>query len=374
MNFLCRKNGSPIKNVLEMICENNYNGKEYTIRTSDGYILTMHRIKSQKKAPVVLLMHGLLCSSAIWVDNGPRYSLAYQLADSGYDVFMGNVRGNVYSRKHVNLNPSAKQFWDFTFHEMGVHDLPAMLDFIKEKTNQERISYVGHSQGCIMLLTLLSTYPEWNNRIDTHYALAPVGSLTTPSNMIKTILKFFDSTRIALVRSMFGEEFLPHSGVSKFLQLFHAFIRPSNFIKTINLLSGPDNNCLIKEMCHNYLKNIPAGTSVKNMIHYNQIVKRGNGIFHRYDHGVDDNNKFYNSDKPPKYDFEKVTVRTHIHYGGCDIVANPKDIKILASTLNVDREPELYKTWNHAHFIWSTDCHTSVYNDIISNINQRFPR
>lgn len=35
----------------------------------------------------------------------------------------------------------------FSFDEVGKYDLPAALHFIMEKTGQEELYYVGHSEG-----------------------------------------------------------------------------------------------------------------------------------------------------------------------------------------------------------------------------------
>lgn len=105
-----------------MIKSYGYPVEEYrNVRTEDGYLLTIHRIpygvtnNRRGNRPVVFLMHGLLSSSIDWVNMGPGFSIAYDLVEAGYDVWMGNAKGNKFSRKHERLHPmlNRRRFWNF---------------------------------------------------------------------------------------------------------------------------------------------------------------------------------------------------------------------------------------------------------------------
>lgn len=88
-------------------------------------------------------------------------------------MWLGNARGNTYSRNHTTLDPENPNFWQFSWHEIGVFDLPAMIDYTLAYTNQSQLIYVGHSQGVTSMFVLLSELPEYNKKIAMVHAMTP---------------------------------------------------------------------------------------------------------------------------------------------------------------------------------------------------------
>lgn len=78
---------------------------------------------------------------------------------------MLNARGNVYSRDHINMTTSDPQFWKFSFHEIGIYDIPATIDYMLNSTNQTKLAFAGVSQGSAVILVTLSELPEYNDKI-----------------------------------------------------------------------------------------------------------------------------------------------------------------------------------------------------------------
>lgn len=97
---------------------------------------------------------------------------------------MGNARGSSYSRNHTTLNPDTdSKFWNFSWHEIGIYDLPASIDYILEVTNSNSLYYVGHSQGSTSMYVMASELPEYNTKIKYYAHLAPIafmGHLVSP--------------------------------------------------------------------------------------------------------------------------------------------------------------------------------------------------
>ncbi|KAF1885718.1 hypothetical protein Lal_00002617 [Lupinus albus] len=75
--------------------------------------------------------------SNTWFANSPGQDLPFILADNGYDVWLSNTRGTTFSRRHVSLDPSNREFWNWTWDEVVAYDLPAVFDYVSNETGQK---------------------------------------------------------------------------------------------------------------------------------------------------------------------------------------------------------------------------------------------
>lgn len=122
-----------------MVSARGFAVEQHFVTTEDGYINRMFRIPGRigdivsavPRGPPVILMHGLIDSSDAWVINDDQ-SPAFILADKGYDVWLPNMRGNKYSKNHTTLSVQSEEYWDYSWEECGVYDLPAFTDYVLE--------------------------------------------------------------------------------------------------------------------------------------------------------------------------------------------------------------------------------------------------
>ncbi|XP_074855629.1 lipase member M-like [Carettochelys insculpta] len=357
-------------NISELITYRGYPSEEYEVVTEDGYILSVNRIPygienqgNMVVKPAVFLQHGLLGDASNWVTNLANNSLGFILADAGYDVWMGNNRGNTWSRRHRNLSVEQDEFWSFSFDEMAKFDLPAVLNFIMRKTGQERLYYVGYSQGATIALVTFSTMPQLAKRIKLYFALAPV---TTVKYARSPAVKLLNLPEM-LLRGLLGRRELFHQ--SEWLRkLIVSLCGRSIFAKLCGnvffILGGYNVNNMNMSRVNVYVARAPAGTSAQNIIHWSQIVHSGE--FQAYNWRSQTKNKAkYGQATPPLYKIKDMTVPTAIWTGGQDLLADLKDINILRpqiiNLVHYKNIPE----WAHLDFIWGLDAPLRMYNEII---------
>ncbi|KAK7871603.1 hypothetical protein R5R35_001795 [Gryllus longicercus] len=353
----------------ELIEAYGYPSQTHTVQTEDGYILTLHRIphgrSSNATGEPVFVQHGLLSSSADWVLTGPDHALAYILADAGYDVWLGNFRGNTYSRQHVRYTADDNEFWNFSWNENGKFDLPAMIDYVLNYTGKEKLYYAGHSMGTTSFFVLNSLKPEYNDKIRLMFSLAPIAFMNhVTSPFLKALAwsyefdeilwddlglyKFF--TNSAILKAA-GEDLCEDGAVTQ-----------SVCSNILFLTVGFDTTNLNKTLLPVILAHTPAGAAAKQFLHYSQEVVSAH--FRQWDYGLFSNIAHYGRTAPPDYDLSAVTAPVFLFYADNDWVSNIVDVtKLNASLANpvtmyhVDWQP-----YNHLDYLWGIHSKELVYD------------
>ncbi|KAI1304160.1 Gastric triacylglycerol lipase [Halotydeus destructor] len=340
----------------DIVKSRDYGCEIHEVITSDGYILTMHRLRNPMKKRIgkpVLLQHGRLSSDILWVLQGPygdigtgnsdapvENELAFALARRGYDVWLGNTRGSTYSQKHVTLSPFSIEFWKYTNDEKFLIDLPAMLDHVLDHTKRKTMSYVGHSLGSAMMLGLTSRTTKYDESVKPAILVAPVWFKTNAKDILKTILVKqtwplfinnpgpFAQSKMALGRGLYLISTL-------------CFIPLLNIVCAIGwfLESGYDLPNLDITRLPVYLSHLPGGESTWSFLqNYNSNADLTYQVT-MFDFGSPERNMAaYGSFKPPEYQVENIT-KTNLctirSSGQDDSQVQPQDYQVFKQRLKV---------------------------------------
>ncbi|XP_011637992.1 lipase 3-like isoform X1 [Pogonomyrmex barbatus] len=365
-----------ILDFIGLVEQYGYPAEEHNVTTEDGYNLKIHRISgslsdNERKKEIVFMQHGFLASSHCWILQGPDKDLAFLLADQGYDIWIGNMRGNTYCRSHVNMTTYERKFWQYSFHEVGTRDLPAMFNYIFNYTKQKDLYYIGHSMGTTSLFTLLSMKPEYNTKIKMAICLAPVVvniketstfNVFNLSPVIKEVLEkreIYDLFPQSLATVTIARTLCNYNAMTQFICITILF-----------LLFGSDPAQLNTILLPKIFAHFPAGGSLHTFDHYYQNFHAGD--FRSYDYGITENYERYKQKIPPSYDVEKITAPIILFYAANDVLATEKNTlelsKRLPNVLLIEKVP--YKFFNHIDFLWAIDAKTLLYDHILELIRK----
>lgn len=323
--------------------------------------------------------------STDWVITGPNNSLAFLLADLGYDVWLGNCRGNTYSNRHTSLSKTDKRYWDYSFHEMAIYDLPAVIDYIREvkstenryhaqqRLEHQEIIYVGHSMGTSMMFAMLSLRPEYNAKVKAAFALAPVAYMRNIKSPIRLLAPF--SKDFEWVMRFIGHnELLPQSKIIRWMAKYGCELTDAEkYIceNSIFVLCGFDKEQYNEKLTPVVFAHTPAGTSIKTIIHYAQEIY-DDGLFKQFDYGRNENLIRYGQTVAPEYPVENITIPIALIYAKNDWLAGPDDVQLLnqrlKNSLGMFRVP--FETFNHLDFMWGLDAKALVYDGLIKQIEE----
>jgi lysosomal acid lipase/cholesteryl ester hydrolase len=341
------------------------------VRTSDGYFLGLHRIlprdkSKDNKRPTVLLWHGFMMNSEIFVCRPERTAnLAFWLVDLGFDVWLGNCRGNKYSFKHQSRSALNSDFWDFSMDEIALIDIPSTVDYVLAQTEKSSLTYIGFSQGTATAFAALSVNLELNKKINCFIGLAPaMAPFGLMNRFINSIVKASPSIiyllfgrRAAISMVYFWQEVIPTPLFVKFIDYCMYF-----------LFNWHSRNIDYKSKLSCYL-HLYSTTSVKVLVHWFQIIRNLKLQFY------DDipNIRPSTSSRTHhihSYPTKQITTKVVLFHGGSDTLSD--------NTLLIESLPELpfhkdIPHYEHLDFLWAKDIECEIYPDLMDQLKQLYP-
>ncbi|KAL3621112.1 sphingosine N-acyltransferase subunit lip1 [Castilleja foliolosa] len=357
---------SPTAGLCEDVIEpSGFHCSEHTTQTKDGYLLGLQRVSSpsnivRQRGSTVLLIHGLFMAGDAWFMNSPNQSLGFILANHGFDVWVGNVRGTRWSRGHVSLSEKDKKFWDWSWQELALYDLGEMIRYVYSETNT-KVIIVGHSQGTIMSLAAF-TRPDISEMVEAAALLCPISYLEHITTRFVLRLVKMGIDEVILAMGIHELNFKSILGTRIMDMMCEGHLDCADLLSSIT----GENCCFNNSRVDFYLENEPHPSSSKNLHHLFQMIRKG--TFAMYDYGTWKNLLYYSQTNPPVFDLSLIpsTLPIWMGYGGKDALADVADVH---HTLNeLPSKPDLLYLENYGHidFLLSVKSKEDVYDNMLA--------
>ena len=354
--------------IEELVAYHGYNVTKHSILTEDGYILSAFRIFSliPKENPV-LMIHGFDATVEHFLINVNTKSPAFKLVDEGFDVWLLNTRGNIYSKNHTNLDPNDKEFWDWTSAEIGRYDIFASIRFIKSFTHKQQVAIVGHSQGGTILISTLTLNHELDDSISVAVSLAGTGgSFTNPP----FLMKLFTSSSVVDIIEYFGIYNIFETRPEYLSKLFTAFPLLGFFINRIRFDTNINNDDIMSLPYYTFKS--PGGTSTKNLRFIGSILSRDDKKLQMPDNGPEVNRKLYDSNTPPIIDYSQIKVNVALFGGGFDKFIHKEDVDHFYAQLPREKVLFFKSDYHIDHYGFIYSSNDLYIFDLIQVLNKSF--
>ena len=270
---------------------------------------------------------------------------------------------------HATLTPDQKEFWEWSFEEMGTFDIPAIIDFIIEQTGQSKLSYVAHSMGTTQMfigLSMLNDY--YKEKLNLFVALAPPTRISnTQSVPLQMIAATIGPMSLLMEKmqmwNMFPPDYATDNAVADFCDQNLDYC-----VAMLKVFTDGDPSVDNFDRVKTYFTHIPSGSGYKNQLHFAQIINSAQ--FARYDFGRIENQKKYNQSTPPSYNLGGINgVPIAIFGGNSDLLVSVTDVDWLNEQLG--ETPVWYKQYPLGHMSFAIAKDMSWFKiDVLNLINK----
>lgn len=179
----------------ELVINAGFELETHFVTTEDSYVNRMFRVTDptwkQAYKGVVYLQHGFTDSADNFVINVKEKAPAFVLASEGYDVYLGNLRGNYYSQGHLLYEAATDvRYWeDASLYKQGL-DIQSFVEAALKISGFDKLSVISHSFGSVQMAINLSEDPEfYDERVNLWVLL---GAQIRPVEVNSVLLNLMD--------------------------------------------------------------------------------------------------------------------------------------------------------------------------------------
>uniref|UniRef100_A0A6P7FBS1 Gastric triacylglycerol lipase-like n=1 Tax=Diabrotica virgifera virgifera TaxID=50390 RepID=A0A6P7FBS1_DIAVI len=366
----CYNNDIENLNMTEVLRRWGCIAEEYYIFTDDDYELLIVRAYKKITHPTpIILAHGILMSGLSFLSLGNQ-SLAYNIIESGRQLFFLNFRGNRYSKRHAKgLTQDDYAYWNFSLDEKIMFDVPKTIDLVYNMTGQKAI-FIGFSMGNTVSLAYATLYPEQaSKKLVGIISLGTACYFRNIRSVIRWISPFFSIAQ-PFLRLLWNGKMFPREQeplglcASGPIQFFICYNLAAPFLGYDFKGVSPEHFPIVTY----FFPDTMGETLLK---HYTQIW--GSGEYRRFDHGREGNLKKYGTPKPPYYDLSKINIPVAQFLGEGDFITTVENGKLVDSLLNPNVRCGVkimkYKKWTHDDFINHRDQMTYLVPSVLQKLD-----
>lgn len=367
----------------ELINRSGYKYEEYYAVADDGYITQILRVinpkadKAQLKHPPVLMLHGSHLDTSIYVmsssiqhhpepwprkeSDGPmtssNRSLAFTLANNGYDVWLLGSRGSndrcsayttkpkFYQAQQPHFKPDASMhaysytpnYWQYGLDDVIQYELRNQIDLVRNITGTMEFSYFSFSLSTITTMAFLAENPNYAQYVRVYTQMAPVIAANHFTHLGKLywekLMPHLPTRGIGFFPSYFLDDFFLKQFVlkaSRFARLRYSLLYLMN-----RVLFGPSPR-YNTNMERNVMAHLIQPVSFKSAQQYGQssVAQK----FNKFDYGRLGNLLHYNKTTPPEHKVDRLEVDYYlIIAGSLDNLADPVTVQRLVETTSTKR-------------------------------------